>query len=142
MCLTDIPVVMVTMIEDKNKGFTLGATEYLLKPIDRRRLVSVLNRYLPDLSVSSESGSYEVMVVEDDSDTRDMLRRTLEKEGWEVMTAENGRVALDMMVQYKPDLILLDLMMPEMDGFQFVNELQQHPEWGKTFPSLSSPPKI
>ena len=127
--LTDIPVVMVTMIEDKNKGFTLGATEYLLKPIDRRRLVSVLNRYLPDGATPADNGSYEVMVVEDDSDTREMLRRTLEKEGWEVMTAENGRVALDIMTQYKPDLILLDLMMPEMDGFQFVSEVQQHPEW-------------
>lgn len=127
--LADIPVVIVTMIEDKNKGFTLGATEYLLKPIDRRRLVAVLNRYLPDGAALSDNGTYKVMVVEDDENTRDMLRRTLLKEGWDVVTAENGRIALHNMAPQPPDLILLDLMMPEMDGFQFIAELQQHTPW-------------
>jgi CheY-like chemotaxis protein len=129
--LADIPVVIVTMIEDKNRGFTLGATEYLLKPIDRRRLVSVLKRYLPDGSLPMDGSSYQIMVVEDDIDTREMLQRTLEKEGWQVVTAENGRVALDTMTASQPHLILLDLMMPEMDGFQFVTEIQQHEKWQK-----------
>jgi PAS domain S-box-containing protein len=129
--LADIPVVIVTMIEDKNRGFTLGATEYLLKPIDRRRLVSVLKRYLPDGSLPVDGSSYQIMVVEDDIDTREMLQRTLEKEGWQVVTAENGRVALDTMTASQPHLILLDLMMPEMDGFQFVTEIQQHEKWQK-----------
>jgi CheY-like chemotaxis protein len=116
------------MIEDKNRGFALGATEYLLKPIDRKRLVSVLNRYLPGGPLVDAS-SYQIMVVEDDENTREMLQRTLEKEGWGVMTAENGRLALELMRHKQPHLVLLDLMMPEMDGFQFVTEIQRHPAW-------------
>jgi CheY-like chemotaxis protein len=127
--LADIPVVVVTMIEDKNQGFTLGATEYLLKPLDRRRLVAVLNRYLPDGQTLADGRSVNIMVVEDDENTRDLVQRTLEKEGWAVTTAVNGRAALEAMSLHKPDLILLDLMMPEMDGFQFVAEVQEHAEW-------------
>ena len=127
--LADIPVIVVTMIEDKNKGFALGATEYLLKPIERQRLISVLKRYLPDDATLPNSSSYQIMVVEDDDNTRDIWQRTLEKEGWGVITAKNGRLALETMNREQPALILLDLMMPEMNGFQFVAELQQHPEW-------------
>ncbi len=127
--LADIPVVIVTMIEDKNKGFALGATEYLLKPINRKRLVSVLNRYLPERVTQPENDGYHILVVEDDENTRDMLQRTLLKEGWGVVTAGNGHLALDKMSLEQPDLILLDLMMPEMDGFQFISELQKLPEW-------------
>jgi CheY-like chemotaxis protein len=127
--LADIPVVVVTMIEDKNRGFTLGATEYLLKPIDRKRLVSVLNRYLPDGHSLVDASTYQIMVVEDDENTREMLQRTLEKEGWGVVTAENGRLALEAMRMQQPHLVILDLMMPEMDGFQFVSEVQRQPKW-------------
>jgi ammonium transporter len=127
--LADIPVVVVTMIEDKNRGFTLGATEYLLKPIDRKRLVAVLNRYLPDGPSLVDASTYQIMVVEDDENTREMLQRTLEKEGWGVVTAENGRLALEAMRMQPPHLVLLDLMMPEMDGFQFVSEVQRQPKW-------------
>jgi signal transduction histidine kinase/DNA-binding response OmpR family regulator len=125
--LADIPVVIVTMIEDKNRGFALGATEYLLKPIDRQRLVRVMTKYLGERPSTDEANP--ILVVEDDVDTRDMLRRTLEKEGWQVLVAENGRVALDILQTSLPDLILLDLMMPEMDGFQFVTAMQQNPKW-------------
>jgi CheY-like chemotaxis protein len=119
--LADIPVILATIVDDKSKGFALGAADYLLKPINRRRLVTVLNKY----RCNTDAG--QILVVEDDVATREVLRRTLEKEGWEVAGAENGRAALEWMTEIWPDLILLDLMMPEMDGFQFISELRQTP---------------
>ena len=112
--LKDTPVVMLTIVDDKNMGFALGASEYLTKPIDRDRLLSVLRRY------RSESEPRPVLVVEDDADTRSMLTRTLEREGWTVIEAENGRVGLERATETTPGLVLLDLMMPEMDGFEFL----------------------
>ena len=99
-------------------GLALGASEYLTKPIDWEKLSGILEKY------NLDSGSSSVLVVEDDSATREMMRRTLEKEGWNVVEAENGRVGLERLAESKPDLILLDLMMPEMDGFEFVSHLQ------------------
>ena len=124
--LRDIPVVMLTIGDNQNLGYTLGATDYLSKPIDRERLVSVLMRYR-----SSESAS--ALVVEDDADSRELLRRALSGEGWKVRTAENGRAALDAIAEQRPGVILLDLMMPEMDGFEFVSALRQQPE-GRNIP--------
>jgi CheY-like chemotaxis protein len=121
--LADIPVIMLTIVDDKQLGFTLGASEYMTKPVDRERLAAVLRRFCGDRSVCS------VLVVEDDSDTRVMLRRYLEREGWAVSEAQNGREALALMARVRPALILLDLMMPEMDGFTFVAELRKRIEW-------------
>jgi CheY-like chemotaxis protein len=95
----------------------------MTKPIDRERLAAILEKYqstpIPPLA----------LVVEDDIDTREMLRRLLEKEGWAVSEAENGRVALEHVAKTPPGLILLDLMMPDMDGFQFTTELRNHEAW-------------
>lgn len=119
--LADIPVIMLTIVEDKGMGFALGAADYLTKPIDRDRLSLILKKY------SREQAS-SVLLVEDDNMTRQMMRRALEKEGWGVIEAENGRIGLEMVLASPPQLILLDLMMPEMDGFEFVHELQKNKE--------------
>ena len=119
----DIPVIMLTMVDDKNIGFALGATDYLTKPIDRSRLAALLARYRCD------EGGCGVLLVEDDEATREMMRALLTREGWSVQEAGNGRVALEMMQTARPDLILLDLMMPEMDGFEFAQRLRERPEW-------------
>jgi len=116
--LSEIPVVMLTIVDDRNLGYALGASEYLSKPIDRDRLVQILRRY------GSESEPRPVLVVEDDADTREMLTRTLEREGWSVIEAENGRAGLDRAAETQPGLVLLDLMMPEMDGFEMLNEMR------------------
>jgi PAS domain S-box-containing protein len=121
--LADIPVVMLTIVDNKNLGYALGASDYLTKPIQSERLLAVLEKYRrhpqPGL----------VLVVEDDPDTRKILRRLLEKEGCQVIAAENGRVALERLAESRPMLILLDIMMPEMDGFQFIDRLRQHKSW-------------
>src|SRR5262249_13880227 len=121
--LADIPVIMLSFVEDKTLGFALGASDYLTKPIDRGRLIALLNRYRRELI------ALRVLIVEDNPDTRDMVRRTLEKEGAEVVEAENGRIALDRIATNPPSLILLDLMMPEMNGFEFIEELQRSTRW-------------
>jgi CheY-like chemotaxis protein len=121
--LATIPVIMMTIISDRNMGYALGATEYLTKPVDRDMLVAVLRKY------ECAQTDCKILVVEDDPPTREMLCRMLEKEGWELCEAENGRVALDTLTVEAPNLILLDLMMPEMDGFQFIEELRKNEPW-------------
>ena len=111
----DIPVVMLTIVDDRNLGYTLGAAEYLTKPVDRERLLAVLARYRRDRPV---------LIVEDDGPLRELLRRMLEREGYAVVEAEHGRAALDRVREAVPGAILLDLMMPVMDGFEFLAELR------------------
>jgi CheY-like chemotaxis protein len=120
--VADIPVVMLTIVNDREMGFLLGASEYLTKPVDRDRLVSLLRKYRP-----AAGGACQVLVVEDDESTRDVVRRALARTGCEVVEAANGRQALDQLDRRTPDLILLDLMMPEMDGFEFLDELRAEP---------------
>ncbi|MBI1848344.1 MAG: GAF domain-containing protein [Candidatus Rokubacteria bacterium] len=120
--VAEIPVIMLTMIDDRNLGYALGAADYLTKPLDRERVIGVLRRYRPDRE-------RPVLVVDDEPEARDLLRRLLEREGYAVVEAENGRVALDRLRETVPAVILLDLMMPEMDGFEVVSELRRHPEW-------------
>jgi PAS domain S-box-containing protein len=121
--LADIPVVMLTIVDNKNLGYALGAADYLTKPIQRDRLLSLLEKYCPP----SEPAT--VMVVEDDPETQVVIRRLLEKAAIQVVVAENGRVALERLAENQPGLIFLDLMMPEMDGFQFVDHVRQHEAW-------------
>ncbi len=117
--LKDIPVIMVTIVDDRNLGFALGATDYLTKPVDRARLAEVLGR------IRCGNAPCQVLIVEDEPVIREMMRRMLEEEGWAVTEAGNGRQALECLAVSRPELILLDLMMPEMDGFQFIEALRQ-----------------
>lgn len=122
--LADTPVIMLTITDNRSMGFSLGATDYLTKPIDRARLVELLHKYT---LAGPASGS--ILVVEDHDDTRQMVRRALEKEGWKVAEASDGRVGLAKLKESQPDLILLDLMMPGMDGFQFMTEMRKNIAW-------------
>ncbi|MHB1561982.1 MAG: response regulator [Isosphaeraceae bacterium] len=112
--LAEIPVVMVTIVDDRNLAFSLGAADYLTKPIDRRRLAEVLNRHRP---------AGIALVVDDDEDCRHLVRHVLESVGWTVVEANDGRQGLKQVQSRNPDLIVLDLMMPELDGFHFAEEL-------------------
>ncbi len=121
--LASIPVIMVSLIEDKSIGYALGATEYLFKPIDRKQLAAVLQKYL-----TSDNAKQWVMVVEDDKSTREMMGVMLSKSGWHVRMAEHGEDALEKLNEHRPNLILCDLMMPKMDGFEFISRLRQDPK--------------
>ncbi len=129
----DIPVVLMTISDNPTLGFSLGAADYLTKPVDYNRLVKILQRYRggreSDPGAPGQASARSVvghaLVAEDDPATRQIFQRILTKEGWSVDQAENGRVALERLMIQRPDLILLDLMMPEFDGFQFVAAIQQ-----------------
>jgi PAS domain S-box-containing protein len=126
--LADIPVVLFTgMVGDRSKAFQLGASEFVMKPVDPDRLAHVLKRYC------GRSAAWRVLVVDDDSDLRRRLRGLLEKEGLEVEEAADGRAALTRLDEQWPALILLDLLMPGMDGFAFLAELRRRGE-GRSVP--------
>ncbi|MBL8112022.1 MAG: response regulator [Acidobacteria bacterium] len=120
--LRSIPVVMVSIEDEKALGYSLGATDYVTKPVDREHLASVLRRHH-----RAETGP--VLVVEDDAAARQSMRRVLELEGCRVVEAFNGREGLEMLEAERPSLVLLDLMMPEMDGFEFSDAVRRHPRW-------------
>jgi hypothetical protein len=120
--LASIPVVMLSVVDDRNLGFALGAADYMTKPVDPERLAEILRKH-------RRARSSRVLVVEDDSSVRETFQRLLSKDGWGVSEAANGRVALELIEQERPDLILLDLMMPEMNGFEFVEQLRGRPEY-------------
>jgi CheY-like chemotaxis protein len=122
--VADIPVIMLTIVDDRNRGYALGASDYLTKPIDWKRLAAILQKY------RCASPPCSVLIVEDEADVREMLRRTLAKEGWTVMEATNGHEALERVAAQRPELIVLDLMLPQMDGFAFIEALRQREaEW-------------
>ncbi|RDV36877.1 response regulator [Bradymonadaceae bacterium TMQ3] len=121
--LKAIPVVMVTIISEKNLGISLGASDYLTKPVDRQELSRVLHTHVKTPGVGP------VLVVEDDAATRELLMRTIRSGGWSVLGARDGLEALDVIDGgMMPSAILLDLMMPRLDGFGLLERLRRRPE--------------
>lgn len=119
--LCAIPVILATVLSDREMGMTLGAVEYLTKPIDPKLLEKTL------ASATGPSGR-DVLVVDDDAATRALLRRVLVRDGWSVREAANGRQGLEQILARRPALVLLDLMMPEMDGFDVLAEIGANPD--------------
>jgi signal transduction histidine kinase/DNA-binding response OmpR family regulator len=120
--LASIPVVLMSIVDQKNRGYALGAADYLVKPVDRTKLVETLT------SICG-SAAGRVLLVDDDDVVRRGVRQALEPIGWKVTEAENGQVAVDSLTAARPDVIILDLMMPKMDGFEFLDELRSRPDW-------------
>jgi CheY-like chemotaxis protein/nitrogen-specific signal transduction histidine kinase len=120
--LRDIPVIMVTVLNERGMAIPLGAADFVTKPVDRQRLTAILR----DHCKGPRSAS--ILVVEDDLPTREALCLSLKSMGYAASAAINGRSGLDWLADNPaPNLILLDLMMPEMDGFEFLRELRQRP---------------
>jgi PAS domain S-box-containing protein len=116
--LADIPVVLVSMADEQERGFALGADEFVTKPVDRARLTGLLERYR-DAGVSGP-----LVLVEDHEPTRAMLARVLAAGGWEILEAADGASALEIVEETRPALVLLDLLMPQMNGFEFLVEFR------------------
>jgi PAS domain S-box-containing protein len=117
-----VPVVMLTVLQEREVGHALGAVDYLIKPLDPAALTATLRRHTRTVPA-------HVLVVEDDEPTRELITRTLGHAGHRVATATNGQVALESLEASLPDIIILDLMMPVMDGFTFLAHLRDRPEY-------------
>jgi len=115
----------VTMTEDRRTAYALGACDYLVKPVDPGRLAKLLKRH----STNQPGGS--VLVIDDDRAARTIMRRLLANEGLHVIEADGGQAGIDRLSQKIPDLIVLDLVMPDMDGFEVLDRLRVSPEWGQ-----------
>jgi signal transduction histidine kinase/CheY-like chemotaxis protein len=120
--LTDIPVILLTITDNPNRGFALGAADYLSKPFDRKALLTVLAKH------RVYRGSGHVLIVDNDADSRQLLRQVLEDAGFCTAEAENGHDALRQLDQHPPALLVLDLMLPGMDGFDVLDELRNRPD--------------
>ena len=118
--LAAVPVVMVTFVDQRGMAQALGAADYVLKPVRWERFKAVMDRF------RAHDGS--ALVVDDDADTRARVRTMLERDGWAVSEAENGRDALDLYPVAKPAVVLLDLTMPVMDGFDCLAALRARPD--------------
>jgi len=120
--LARIPVMMVTISSEKEIGSTLGAVDHLTKPVDRDTLRRLVSQY------ATSGGGGHALVVDDDEGIRSLFRRALVDDGWAVVEAANGAEALEFVGSQCPDIVLLDLMMPVMDGFEFLMEFRTRPE--------------
>jgi CheY-like chemotaxis protein len=121
--LKSIPVIMHTVIDNRNLGFAIGAQDYLIKPVDHETLIRTIKHY------EQPARALSVLVIDDEPDQRDILSRILLKEGWNVQMADGGRSALSLLAQSLPDVITLDLMMPTMDGFEFLKLVKENKRW-------------
>jgi PAS domain S-box-containing protein len=121
--LAEIPVIMVTMVQEKGLGFSLGAADYLTKPVQWSRLKAALDR------VRSEATPGQAFLIEDDRNTRFELRQVLEQEGWQVLEFASGGEALAQMRVGRPGLILVNLQLPDMSGLSLLQQLRRNPDW-------------
>jgi CheY-like chemotaxis protein len=127
--LVNIPVVMNSIIEDRHLAQTLGAVDYLAKPVDKVRLLKVVDKHI------AKSARGPILVIEDDPDILEATCDLLVQAGWSIQAAENSMEAIEIIEKSPPILILLDLMMPEMDGFEVIKKLRYHPQW-QTIPII------
>ena len=118
-----IPVVVVSIVDNRDFGMVLGATDYLVKPIDHERLQAVLR----GLEGLRQSGDGTVLIVDDDPAVRDVLSKLLAADGWRVATAADGEAALAAVEHERPSAVVLDLMMPRVDGFEVLQRLRGEP---------------
>ena len=121
--LANVPFVLLTLNPNAAGGLAAGAEDYVTKPIDGARLLALLTKH------NTARGETSIMVVEDDAPTRNMIVRLLEREGWPALQAENGRIALDLLERHTPSVVLLDLLMPELDGFSVLRAMRAHAVW-------------
>jgi len=114
-----IPIILLTINDEQLESYEIGANDYLFKPIDRDRLITTIDKYRSD-----PKSPLSILVVEDDINVRSMLKRMLEKENCKVSEAQDGHEALEVVSSDLPQLILLDLMLPNIDGFEFIHLLR------------------
>src|SRR5207248_6269338 len=117
-----IPVLVISIMNDSVHGLAMGAADYLVKPVDGQAMVRSVRRLL-DAQPGREP---TVLVVDDEHDTAELIRDTLRNEGLRIQVAHHGRQALELIARKRPDLVILDIMMPEMSGFEVLEALSRN----------------
>lgn len=126
--LAATPVVLLAIAEAEQQGIVLGLADALMRPTDFKRLATCLTPFLASAQTTNPTAA-SVLIVEDDITPREIMQRLLQKEGWQVYEAGDRDSALQQLTTIQPQLILLNLMLPEMIGLSFWAELRQHPDW-------------
>ena len=121
----NIPVVVLSIVCDEGRSCRIGAADYLEKPIDKQRLLGIVD------SLVGSADSPLVLVVDDDRDVVSVLSETLRNKGFAVAAAYDGAEALAVIEQRHPHLVLLDLRMPKVDGYEVIKRVKSHREWGE-----------
>ncbi|MHB1680460.1 MAG: response regulator [bacterium] len=121
----NIPVVITSMIDNKDLGYALGATDYLVKPIDKETLIKTLSEFT--LTTKRKKRQVNILLIDDEEITHKMISKILEPEGFNLLHAYTGDEGLKIAIEYKPDLILLDLIMPDVNGFEVAENIKKHP---------------
>jgi signal transduction histidine kinase/DNA-binding response OmpR family regulator/HAMP domain-containing protein len=121
----DIPVIIVSIVDQKGKGFALGAADYLIKPINKEELLRKLAAF--SLVSTVRTIPVKILTIDDDPRAIDMLAAVLEPEGFQVLRASGGAEGLALVEAERPDLIILDLLMPGMNGFEVLDHLEKSP---------------
>ena len=127
----DIPVIVISIVESKELGLSLGAADYLVKPIDKKELIRKLGDYSFTTKVKEKPVS--ILVVDDNPKDVELLSSILEPEGFGVIKAYGGKEGTELAIERQPDAIILDLLMPEVSGFEVVRRLREHPR-GRNIP--------
>jgi signal transduction histidine kinase/DNA-binding response OmpR family regulator len=125
----DIPVIVVSMLDERGKGFALGAADYLVKPVKRDELLTTLRRFTAD--GQSTSAPFKVLVIDDDPLALELIEAILRPQGFTVLRAAGGEEGMMKAQSEQPALIILDLLMPEMDGFTVAERLRSNPATGE-----------
>jgi signal transduction histidine kinase/CheY-like chemotaxis protein len=120
--LSSVPVIIASVVDDPQRSVSLGAFAHLTKPVEGERLNELVNRF-------AQTGKGKVLLVEDNANEREVIRHVLTSAGLNVTLAENGRVALERLAVAEPDVVVLDLMMPEVDGFEFIRSIRLNDRW-------------
>jgi PAS domain S-box-containing protein len=118
-----IPVIVVTVVDEPKIGLALGAAEYLVKPVDKEVLLEAVRRFVGPGS----NGPAKILVVDDEAGTRELLKEMLESDGYIPVLAASGKEALEAVARISVSAILLDLIMPEMDGFELLLRMKEDP---------------
>ncbi len=121
----NIPVIITSIIDNKDLGFALGATDYLIKPIDKDTLIHTLSQFT--LTQKRKRRQVNILLIDDEPIIHKMIEKILVSEGFNLLHAYDGETGLKMSIELKPDLILLDLIMPDMDGFEVADNIKKHP---------------
>jgi CheY-like chemotaxis protein/anti-sigma regulatory factor (Ser/Thr protein kinase) len=118
----DIPIIVLSIIDNRELGFSLGASDYLVKPVEKETILAALKR-------ATRVPANRVLVVDDEPAAVDLITQLLQDEGYHVKGVYSGEEALGALAEEQPDIILLDLLMPDMDGFEVIERLKANQDW-------------